>query len=81
MKERGYSNGRMCFKFMSPLIYRLHAEFNLSEMQREGRQLKRAMIVDAKSGSRNILFQCPNGKRLREYQVCAYVCSLEITIE
>lgn len=34
---------------MYPLIYCLHAKFNLSEMQREGRQLERAMIVDAKS--------------------------------
>lgn len=58
---------------MYPLIYRLHAEFNLSEMQREGRQLKRAMIADAKSGSRDILFQCPNGKRVPEYQVCVRI--------
>lgn len=45
---------------MYPLIYRLHAKFNLSGMQREGRQLKRAMIADAKSGSQDILFRCRN---------------------
>lgn len=38
-----------CLKFMYLLIYCLHAEFNLSEMQCEGRQLERAMIADAKS--------------------------------
>lgn len=36
-------------KFMYPLIYRLHAEFNLSEMQAEGHQLERTMIADVKS--------------------------------
>lgn len=36
-------------KFMYPVIYRLHAEFNLSEMQAEGRQLERTMIADVKS--------------------------------
>jgi len=30
-------------------MYCLHAKFNLSEMQCEGRQLERAMIADAKS--------------------------------
>lgn len=49
-------------KFMYPLIYRLQAEFNLSEMQAEGRQLERTMIADVSlSGSQYILFQCPNG--------------------
>lgn len=38
-----------CLKLMYFLIYCLHAEFNLSEMQCEGRQLERAMIADAKS--------------------------------
>ena len=36
-------------KFIYLLMYCLHVEFNLSEIQCEGHQLERAMIADAKS--------------------------------
>jgi len=44
-RDRRASLLSLCIFF----IYRLHAEFNLSETQRERRQLERAMIVDARS--------------------------------
>lgn len=66
---------------MYPLIYRLHAEFNLSEMQREGRQLKRAMIADAKSSSHGIFYskvQMEKGYGNTKY---VYVYPLEVAVE
>lgn len=66
-------------KFMYPLIYCLHAEFNLSEMQREGRQLERAMIADAKSlWLTGYFISMPKWKKRKRIQS---MYSLEVAVE